>query len=226
MKHIPNSRLHHFSCQLWHPSNNPPPPPLPVTTVSAYDLAGGQAHSPQGWLSVWRWVKSPLLCSRVLDQAGCPLSQIKGASSGTVAEPTASGATHYYMRRGTCDLFNYSALHFYPTIQNATWELIALKIHLYNLPQAHKLSNFWAGWTSHAGTSRSLSELGGGTSLQCVGGSQTEWGCSFARWKTTGRKKKYTCYLVNPQTCKIGISWMSATEMELTRDLFIVTEGH
>lgn len=40
------------------------------------------------------------------------------------------------------------------------------------------------------------------------------------------REKKYTCYLVNPQTCKIGISWMSATEMELTRDLFIVTEGH
>lgn len=130
MKHIPNSRLRHFSCQLGvtlTSKQQPPPPPhptptplLPVTTVSAYDLAGGQAHSPQGCLSVWRWVKSPLLCSRVLDQAGCPLSQIKGASSGTVAEPTASGATHYYMRGGTCDLFNYSALHFYPTIQNAT----------------------------------------------------------------------------------------------------------
>lgn len=104
-------------------------------------------------------VTPPLpLCSGVLDRAGCPLRQIKGTSSGTVEEHTASGTTHYYMRGGTCDLFNYSALHFYPTIQNATWELIASKIHLYNLPQAHKLSDFGAGWTSCAGTSRSLSQ--------------------------------------------------------------------
>lgn len=97
--------------------------------MSAYDLPAGQAHSPQAVtegdlqcsLSVCgRGSETPPLCGGVLDRAGCPLSQIKGASSGTVAEPTASGATHYYMRGGTCDLFNYSALHFYPTIQNAT----------------------------------------------------------------------------------------------------------
>lgn len=166
----------------------------------------------------------PPLYAEVLDRAGCPLSQIKGASSGTVAEPTASGATHYYMRGGTCDLFNYSALHFYPTIQNATWELIASKIHLYNLPQAHKLSNFGAGWTSRAGTSRSLSRQSRATPLQCVGGAKLNRAALLLA--ENGREKKYTCYLVNPQTCKIGISWMSATEMELTRDLFIVTEGH
>lgn len=167
--------------------------------------------------------ETPLLCGAVQDRARVSShSNQKGASSGTVAEPTASGATHYYMRGGTCDLFNYSALHFYPTIQNATWELIASKIHLYNLPKAHKLSNFGAGWTSRAGTSRSLSQQ----STAVRWGSDAEWGCSFARWKREGEKKPYTCYLVNPQTCKIGISWMSATETELTRDLFIVTEGH
>lgn len=101
-------------------------------------------------------------------------------------------------------------------------------------PRAHKLSDFGAGWTSRAGTSRSLSRRSTATSLQCVGDGVgvgvgwvggTEWGCSFLL-AANGREKKYTCYLVNPQTCKIGISWMSATEMELTRDLFIVTEGH
>lgn len=111
-------------------ATRPPPSttitPFPLTTVSAYDLPGGQAHSPQtvsvicNVASVCGGGETPPLCSGVLDQAGCPLSQIKGTSSGTVAEPTASGATHYYMRGGTCDLFNYSALHFYPTIQNAT----------------------------------------------------------------------------------------------------------
>lgn len=105
-------------------------------------------------------------------------------------------------------------------------------------PRAHKLSDFGAGWTSRAGTSRSLSRRSTATSLQCVGDGVgdgvgvgvgwvggTEWGCSFLL-AANGREKKYTCYLVNPQTCKTGISWMSATEMELTRDLFIVTEGH
>lgn len=128
--------------------------------------------------------ETPPLCCGVLDRAGCPLSQIKGSSSGTVAEPTASGTTHYYMRGGTCDLFNYSALHFYPTIQNATWELIASKIHLYNLPKAHKLSNFGAGWTSRAGTSRSLS-----VPHHCsVLGEQNWMGLLFCWLKTGGKK--------------------------------------
>lgn len=155
VKHMPNNRPHYFFMPaLSHPdldiqATGPPhPSPLPLTTESAYDLPAGQAHSPQTVtechlhrsLSVWRTGRrvggeTPPLCGGVLDRAECPLSQIKGSSSGTVAEPTASGATHYYMRGGTCDLFNYSALHFYPTIQNATWELIASKIHLYNLPQ-------------------------------------------------------------------------------------------
>ena len=36
-------------------------------------------------------------------------------------------------------------------------------------PRAHKLSDFGAGWTSRAGTSRSLSQRSAATSLQCVG---------------------------------------------------------
>ena len=157
---MPNNRPHHFFMPaLSHPdldiqatrtpppthTHTPPPPPHTHTqkslriiwlvdkhtvlkqsqsvTCSAASVCGGAGG------------ETPPLCGGVLDRAECPLSQIKGSSSGTVAEPTASGATHYYMRGGTCDLFNYSALHFYPTIQNATRELIASKIHLYNLPQ-------------------------------------------------------------------------------------------
>lgn len=61
--------------------------------------------------------------------------------------------------------------------------------------------------------------------LQCVGGAMLN-GAALLLAENGRGKKTYTCYLVNPQTCKIGISWMSETEMELTRDLFIVTEGH
>ena len=153
----------------------------------------------------------------------------------------ASGAAHYCMRGETCDLFNYSALHFYPTIQNATWELIALKIHLYNLlplpPRAHKLSHFEEGRPRHAGTSGNpfraarsdTTERSGPNWMDCSLGAERGWGVAVAAWWDgvwVDGGKKYTCYLVNPQTCKIGIPWMSATEAELTRGLFIVLEGH
>lgn len=50
------------------------------------------------------------------------------------------------------------------------------------------------------------SVLGMGLGLGGGGGwGGTEWGCSFLL-AANGREKKYTCYLVNPQTCKIGIS--------------------
>lgn len=164
----------HFSCQLWviltwtSKQQDPPSPPL-------YPLISSD-NSVRLWSARWTSPLSsnshgalrpqcvvavkPPHCATLQKGARAPgvlSSESKGASSGAVVEPTASRATHYYMRGGTCDLFNYSALHFYPTIQNATWELIASKIHLYNLPQAHKLSNFGAGWTSRADTSRSLS---------------------------------------------------------------------
>ena len=211
-------------------TRTPPPPtkkthPSSVSSDNNICLWSALWTSTQSSHSHRAWFTTQPQCVAVVK---APPPPSKALPPATVAEPTASGAPHYYMRGGTCDLFNYSALHFYPTIQNATWELIASNIHLYNLPQAHKLSDFGAGRTSRAGTSRSLSEPSRASSLQCVGGRGGGAPLNGAAlWLAeNGREKKYTCYLVNPQTCKIGISWMSATEMELTRDLFIVTEGH
>lgn len=98
-----------------------------------------QSVSSKASLSVWRRVKPHYCAARESSQSH------QKSSLPPLSEPTASGSARYYMRGGTCDLFNYSALHFYPTIQNETRKLIASKIHLYNLPQAHKLPNFGAG---------------------------------------------------------------------------------
>lgn len=144
-----------------------PPPPLSsdnnICLSSAWRTGPQSSNSHRAWFAMQPQcvavVKPPHCAALCRTGPGCSLIQIKRCFLPALWQsPCASGATHYYMRGGTCDLFNYSALHFYPTIQNATWELIASKIHLYNLPQAHKLSNFGAGWTSRAGTSRSLSQ--------------------------------------------------------------------
>lgn len=84
-------------------------------------------------------------------------------------------------------------------------------------PRPINYPTFGAGWTSCEGRAepRPRRLLG-----------EPHWMGLLFSPAGSGREKKYTCYLVNPQTCKIGMSWMSATEMELTRDLFIVTEGH
>lgn len=214
----------------------PPPPPhlpthttaTPVSSDNSICLWSVQWTSTQSSNSHRAGMVKPHHCAE-LSWTGCPLSQIKGASSSdSVAEHAASGDTHYYMRGGTCDLFNYSALHFYPTIQNATWELIASKIHLYNLPQAHKLPNFGAG-VDELCRHKQIPFTAEQSHITAVcwgrGGAKLNGAALLLAGNGRG-KKKYTCYLVNPQTCKIGISWMSATEMELTRDLFIVTEGH
>lgn len=42
-------------------------------------------------------------------------------------QPVASRVAHYDMRGGTCDLFNYSALHFLPTTQKRNTRIDCLK---------------------------------------------------------------------------------------------------
>lgn len=115
------------SPRLGRPSNqapaSPPPPHFLLTTVSAYDLAPLHYSAPSTSSS---------------DSHGAPLSSACGGwrrlflvrnrkRCFLLGAPAASGVTHYYMRGGTCDLFNYSALHFYPTIPNATREIDCLK---------------------------------------------------------------------------------------------------
>lgn len=113
------------SPRLGCPSNKapipPPPPHFLLTTVSTYDLApmdysAPSTPPPPALLRQSRSVAALSVWASSLSKR-CFL----------LGAPAASGVTHYCMRGGTCDLFNYSALHFYPTIPNATREIDCLK---------------------------------------------------------------------------------------------------
>lgn len=190
VKHIPNNRPRHFSCQLQviltSKLLNPPSVPSDnsICLWSAWWTSTGlertRGMSSRAVSVCGGWWNRTIVQRRLAPGWVSSQSHQKLLST----EPSASGPAHYYMRGGTCDLFNYSALHFYPTIQNETRELIASKIHLYNLPQAHKLSNFEAGVDELQTPADPFHSRA--TSLRGVG-NKTELGCSLC---SGGREKK------------------------------------
>lgn len=228
VKHIPNSRLHHFSCQLWVIlTSKQQIPPLPVTTVSAYDLAGGQAHSPQGGLSVWRWVKSPFCTAECWTRLGVLLVKSKALPPALWQSPlplelliiTCEGGLVIFLI-----ILHFISIPPFKT-QHENWlpqrSIFIISFGPINYP------TFGQGGRAVQAQADPFQSKAEAHHCNVLGVAKLNGAALLLAEKGRGkRKKKYTCYLVNPQTCKIGISWMSATEMELTRDLFIVTEGH
>ena len=190
-KQPPPSLFHASSESSWlrHSSNkdppthththSPTPSPLPLTTESAYDLPGGQAHSPQTVtechlqrsLSVWRGGRAvkPPHCAAVW--TGPSVLSVKSKAlppalwqSPLPLEPliiTCEGGLVIFLI-----ILHFISIPPFKT-QHENWLPQRSIFIIY--PRAHKLSDFGAGWTSRAGTSRSLSQRSAATSLQCVG---------------------------------------------------------
>lgn len=204
------------------------PPSFPLTTVSAYDLPGRQAQSPQtvtdlqGGLSVWQWWNPSIV-------HGCAgLSRVSSHSNQKVLPPALwqsplpqesliitceGGLVIFLIILHFISIPPFKTQHENWLPQRSIFIISHRPINYPTLGQGGRAVQAQADpFHSYTAVHRGGVELNGSALSLAENGK--------------GLKKKYTCYLVNPQTCKIGISWMSATEMELTRDLFIVTEGH
>lgn len=205
----------------WHPNNKQTNQPTSFsssqTSVSAYDLPAplknvleNESHCR---LSVWQKAESSLLWrgKKVLDRVWCPLCHITSTSPSAVEQDITAC-------KGGLVIFLF-ILHFISIppfkTQHENWSPQGA---IFNRVRAHKFPNFEAGCRH-----KQIPFIAKQSYISAVRWEEQSWmGLLFS----SGKNKKYTCYLVNPQTCKIGISWMSEKEMELTRDLFIVTEGH
>lgn len=219
-------------------ATRPPPPlsthlpPFPLTTVSAYDLPVGQAHKSSN--SHRAWFATQPQCVAMVKPPHC--AAVCWTRPGVLSVKSKALPPALWQ----------SPLPLEPLIITCEGGLVIFLIilHFISIPPFKTQHENWLPQRSIFIISPrpiNYPTLGqGGRAVQAqadpchsraephhcsVLGEQSWMGLLFCSLKTGG-KKKYTCYLVNPQTCKIGISWMSATEMELTRDLFIVTEGH
>lgn len=228
VKQFPNNRPRHFSCQLWvtltldiqatRPHHPPLPPPHFLWQQSLLMIWGDNHTVLSDWFAKMSMLVKPPHCAAACwTRPGVLSVKSKAVPAALWQNPlplepliiTCEGGLVIFLI-----ILHFISIPPFKT-QHENW-LPQRSIFIIS-SKAHKLSNILGAWVDEAGTSRSLSEQShilaelNGAALLCA---------------ENGREKKYTCYLVNPQTCKIGISWMSATEMELTRDLFIVTEGH
>lgn len=176
------------------PSNSPPPTPLiPLIAASwSWDPVGDVQCS----LSVWRrWPYNP----------PTPVSRVPSQSNQRsflrhCAEPPASRAPSLRTPLPpepliiTCEgglVIFLIILHFIsiPPFKTQHENWLPQRSIFIIFPQAHKLSDFGAGWTSRAATSS-------GATSACAEAAEAEWGGCSLGWLNERRGKKRTLVIL------------------------------